>query len=229
MPIGDMPGKKSTNKNKHKILSFDCANKSFAACLLTINTGIIEDLVAAKKKNDHGLFEELINSYIQIKHLEVYDFADGENVEDIPIEDLTVSLKKCISQFDDVEKDVVLIEYQMPINYKSSRVSHQILYHFIDKVPTFIVGPSLKNKVRFFKEPELQHSYFIKKYKKLYTANKNHTKKNFEKWMSLFGKSDMLKHIKKENLDDIADAFMQAIGWLYYGPGHGYMLNRVVG
>jgi hypothetical protein len=137
--------------------------------------------------------------------------------------------------------DKVLIEYQMSANDKSRCVSQQLIYHYSDytginsdckgitkkdlknkeggkrETSIHLVGPSLKNKIHF--SPDLTHSVFTDKYMSKYTANKNHTKANLLFFLKVYKLEHLIKdnNIKKKNIDDIADAFMQIHGWLIYG------------
>lgn len=202
-----------------RILSFDCANRSLAVCLLDINTGIVGQLYDGIKQFDINTMMDITDDYIKIHIFNVYDLTNGKNTDTVMKASL---LKKCLGTLDDIISsingvDQVLIEYQMPSNDKSRCVSQQILYHYVDKAPVCIVGPTLKNKVVFSTLDKLSHGFFISKYASNYTANKNHTKANLLYWLDIFDKTHLLDNIKKKNIDDISDAFMQIFGWLSFG------------
>lgn len=139
----------------------------------------------------------------------------------------------------------VLLEYQMGPNDKSRNVGSQILYHYsmmdnafkrtyvkpcntetqnVDDNPfaditieirydVEIVGPSLKNKLNFDKEKP--HQYFIKKYAKMYDANKKHSTTNLLYWVKKNNVEHMIENIPKKNIDDIADAVNMTLAWIF--------------
>jgi hypothetical protein len=197
-------------------LSFDCAVKSLAICLVDIKYP--EELYthATITVNDLNITPLM---------LKVIDITEGV-VDDIDTINRTLLLKKCLTKIDTEIANIrdskeeyklaplkVLVEYQMSLNDKSRGISHQIVYHYsnINGVSVELVGPSLKNKIHF--SAELEYGNFISKYSAKYTANKNHTKSNFVYWMGQNGYTQLLNDsgIKKGNYDDIADAFMQSI------------------
>jgi hypothetical protein len=216
-----------------KILSFDCANRSLAICYMTINENLHEDiqnkLSEFDKSSDISNQEHvlkminpcitLIDNHVKIHLLKVFDLTKKKKCAS---EERAVLLKQRLKEIDEMiihhgYPTQVLIEYQMVSNDKSRCVSQQILYHYTDlfnNCPVFIVGPTLKNKIYFAKH--LEHSIFMEKYVRNYTANKNHTKANLLHWLKLFKQEHFLKGVAKRNIDDIADAFMQIFGWLYY-------------
>lgn len=206
------------------ILSFDCANRSLAVCCATVNINLLDDLAKARDNKDTNLCVELINSHVKIHTLKVFDLTKGKKVDTVKRASL---LKKCLTDLDCLLSDegvkiqTVLVEYQMSANDKSRCVSQQILYHYscIPDVIVKLVGPTLKNKVCFSSDETLEHGTFMAKYASKYTANKNHSKSNFLYWIKLYDLSDLLKknNIAKNNIDDVADSFMQICGWLIFG------------
>lgn len=205
------------------ILSFDCANRSLAVCFMSINLNILHDLKKCVDIKDAKKCVELINDYVKIHILKVYDLTKGKKVDTVQ---RAVLLKECLSGIDTlisksgVSPDQVLVEYQMSANDKSRCVSSGILYHYagIPNTSVALVGPTLKNKVCFSDET-LDHGTFMAKYASKYTANKNHCKANFLYWLEVYGFTKLISEnkIAKKNIDDIADAFMQIWGWILYG------------
>lgn len=182
------------NKMNNIILSFDCANRSLAACALSGDNKIIL--------------------------LKVFDLTEGKICDTIKRARL---LKICLTSIDSMLENTppsrVLVEYQMSANDKSRCVSQQIVYHYSTLTEVSLVGPSLKNKVCFSTDTSLNHSTFMEKYSSKYTANKNHSKANFLYWLSLNNCTNILADnlIQKKNIDDAADAFLQIFGYLQYG------------
>ena len=190
-------------------LSFDCANRSLAVCYITLNTADI--------KHNTG----------KIHILKVIDLTKGAKIDTVG---RAILLKKCLCALDTEILDMkspyntpntILIEYQMSVNDKSRCVSNQILYHYscINNASVHLVGPTLKNKICFSEDDSLSHGVFMEKYASKYTANKNHTKANFLYWLTKRNLNSIIKEnkIKKKNIDDVADAFIQIWGWLRFG------------
>ena len=108
----------------------------------------------------------------------------------------------------------IYIEYQMNANDKSRCIFNQLIYAFSDTnlYKVKIITPTLKNKIYF--SDELKHCKILQRYSKVYTANKIHCKENFLFFLNLFNKIKYINDIKKKNVDDIADTFMQLMGSL---------------
>ena len=206
------------------VLSFDCANRSLAVCYVTINGNIMGDLTTAHREGRVDEVHRLVNSHVSIHLLRVYDVTKGGHIETVERARL---LKECLNSVDvELSKlpgpertpQAVLIEYQMLANDKSRCVSQQIVYHYAGRegIAVELVGPSLKNKVFFAKG--LEYGFFAEKYASKYTANKNHAKANLLYWLRLYDSMGIIEKsaIKKANLDDAADAFMQIFGWMVY-------------
>lgn len=106
----------------------------------------------------------------------------------------------------------VPIEYQMGPNAPARAIAASLITLF-RKHRTFIVGPSLKNKVWFTEEGK--YCYFVQKYKSLYPANKAHAKFNFEHLERVFG-TDIPATKPASLRGHIADAVMQVFGHIMY-------------
>ena len=149
--------------------------------------------------------------------MKVFDLTEGKKTDTVT---RARSLKLCLHGIDQELKDKkitvgdVLVEYQMSLNDKSRCVSQQIVYHYTLESKVHIVGPSLKNKIFF--SSTLQHCVFMAKYASKYTANKNHAKSNFLYWIDQTDNHAAIASIKKKNMDDIADSFLQIFGWLLF-------------
>ena len=125
-----------------------------------------------------------------------------------------------LKNINNIEKITVLVEYQPSFNEKARTIYNQIIYEYSDnkQYNVIIMNPLYKNKIYFNKE--LQHSRFIQKYNNNYIANKNHTKQNFLYLLNKYNLEYIIKKIKKKNLDDLADSFMQIIAYIYYIENH---------
>jgi hypothetical protein len=206
-----------------RVLSFDCATRSLAVCFMSITTDLNSVMSINHKKTDGG-YIDVTDSSIDIHILKVFDLTDGIKINAVKRMSL---LKECLRGVDlmvkesGVAPDHVLVEYQMPSNDKSRCVSTGIVYHYsgIPDTVVTLVGPTLKNKIRFSKDYSLSHGSFMERYASKYVANKNHCKSNFLYWLELHGLTNLIDEnkITKKNVADIADAFMQIWGWLIFG------------
>ena len=163
----------------------------------------------------------ILDNTVKIHHLDVVDLIPNKKVAETDIiyrsEKLYTYLKtldRVLEPFMNMDKPVIfLLEYQMGPNIQSSAVSNQLIYHFTKYNKEIkLIGPSLKNKISL--GPDLYYSNFVEKYKTLYAANKNHTKANFLKFLELTGNTDKISHIKKSNVDDIADSVCMSLVYM---------------
>jgi hypothetical protein len=201
------------------ILSFDCAIRSLAVCFISVDPIHEITKTPEEKSVDRKVYDENVKIHI----LKVFDLTKGEKINTVL---RTSLLKECLISIDilikelKIKPDQVLVEYQMSANDKSRCVSNGILYHYscIKNLNIELVGPSLKNKICFSLDETLTHGSFMEKYASKYTANKNHSKANFIYWLKLYGLTSIIQEnkIEKKNIDDIADAFMQIWGWIYF-------------
>ena len=115
----------------------------------------------------------------------------------------------------------VIFERQMSPNDKSRTMSRYITASYLawyhnsidwQNVTDFVVEiPSHKKNMIHITE-DLIYQNFAGKYASSYTGNKNHCKANLLYWCNIYNVS--LQHLKKKNIDDAADAFMQAIAYI---------------
>lgn len=217
-----------------KIISIDVANKSLAiACIKYMdNKLILKNLLknlsqCSDETNILSLLNKIsiIMDNINIKQLKVVDLLPGKKVHDVSLIDRTYVLNEFLSQFTNdliknkwLDTDVhLIIEYQMGPNRKSGDAQAQIIYHFSQYLPlqnVHVVGPSLKNKLRYPKDHQSLHNFYVEKYQTLYAANKAHTRYLLLTWLKNNKQLEKLQHINKKNYSDIADAFCQAIAWI---------------
>lgn len=195
-------------------ISFDIANRSLAFTLMTYNDKIIREA----NRSNMSLLEKdrIMKENLIIHRCEVHDLTDGQKTANMNIAKKTLRLKSLLSGIEEsiskLEGQVkCLLEYQMSINKKANVVFSQIYYHFAEYSP-IVVKPMLKNQIKF--KPELEYYSFTRQYTNRYCANKAHSKANFIFFFETFGFTSFLKDIKKKNLDDAADSFMQIFGYL---------------
>lgn len=202
------------------VLSFDCANRSLAVCFATVHKDKMTNLKKAIDDEKNTTKKKQFDDFIDVHFIKVFDLTKGEKYNTIQRSKL---LKDCLKSIDVMISGYkipshILIEYQMSANDKSRCVSQQILYHYTnDTTPEItLVGPTLKNKVKFSADDSLDHSTFMEKYASKYTANKNHTKSNFLHWVETTDNQHIIKNMKKKNYDDAADSLMQIFGWIKF-------------
>jgi hypothetical protein len=227
-------------------LSFDVANKSLAVSFIKYSLSTKNILNNLITKNDYNLINnsldanlnktnnisELlqinnkINHIIDYKIYEVIDLIPNEKVQNTTLVYRSGKLNNYLTQLkkrleyiineEQIQKIILLIEYQPSFNDKSRTVYNQVIYEFSNVSDIYKIkpmNPMLKNQIYFTNE--LKHSEFLRRYNNNYIANKNHTKENFLYFLKTFNMLDKIKNIKKKNLDDIADSFMQIFAYIY--------------
>ena len=223
------------------IIGYDVAIKSLAVSIIKFNENWQHDLnnimITFKSNNLENYtpgqicqnaldainkISDLLDSLINLIFLDVTDLIPGKKIKDVTPLLKASRLKGYLSYIDNtylknIQCYKVLIEYQMGPNFKSNSIGAQILYHYANESNSFkeveIIGPSLKNQLNFDKIHT--YEFFIKKYAKTYTANKKHTEANMLYWLKKYNFYHLLDTIKSNKLDDIADAFMMSLAWLF--------------
>jgi hypothetical protein len=219
--VGDGGG----DKRYRTVLSFDCANMSLAVCCMTYDTHahrLVQEKLASLSDptlDPSVVYEKIMEidalnrQCVVIHFIKLINVLDGIRYETVS---RAIKLKEHLTALDTQlpDLDLVLIEYQMSLNDKSRAVSSQILYHYTGVAECQIVGPSMKNTIQFANLPDLSLSRWLDHYAKSYDANKRQCKENFLFWLKIYGKTDLIDGIASRNLDDVADAFMQAVAWI---------------
>jgi hypothetical protein len=209
-------------------LSWDCAIRSLAHIHLTVNFDIMQSLydsalllsaITDINEMTVGIQNMLLQTdqFITIHSLAVKDLLEGKKVADCDEITRTRYLAKHLRELQ-VDPDCkVLIEHQpsrlgMASNNKSTHISAQLAYHYIDHQP-YLVDPRLKNKISIG-----DHSFdkYLGSCATAYSARKKHTKQSLIYFFTLFNIGDKITHIKKSNLDDLADAFFQVFGYIKF-------------
>jgi hypothetical protein len=217
-----------------RILSFDCANKSLAVCGVKVNTNKFAEtltkinecrklidqinlqiknctsgqdykLILSQLKQLAAALKEIIKVFISAWVCEyqlVVDLFPGKKVKDTSPVERCVLLKSALAKID-YECDYVVIENQMRINEKSTGVLYCLLYEYGPKAN--IIMPSEKNKLNL---GGVYRCDMIAKYSSAWSANKAHSKGNFE----IIAKEQGFT-IPKKCVSDIADAYFQSIAW----------------
>jgi len=213
------------------ILSIDPANKSLAISFFSYNNRYKEDIRDELKKEQKNKIKikninNILNTIIDIKYMDVLDLFPNIKVCDIGIIERTNLFKYNIQQINtklnkyidelNIKQIIVCIEYQPVFNNKSNIIFNQLLYEYsYNKLYSIqILYPILKNKIYF--HPLLKHNEFIRKKNNLYRANKIHTRENFIYFIKLFNLENNIKHIKTSNLDDISDTLFQGLAYILF-------------
>lgn len=101
----------------------------------------------------------------------------------------------------------VVVEYQWSKNAYTTCVLNQVIYHFSDKNVGTI---SPKMKLKHYFHDDFKIDVIRRSYKDDYSANKQHSYKNFLYWVQTNPtKCVLFEKMKKKDLKDIADCFMQ--------------------
>lgn len=223
------------------VLSIDSATKSLAISIVKYNTNLSNDIsdlynsyIESKKTLDDfdtiqnyskllADIDLLLHSRFDVKYLDVIDLIPNNKVTDVSIVDRTKKLYDYLNntldnilQSLDINNNewLFLIEYQMGQNQKSNIISSQLIYHLSKyNHPLEIIGPSLKNKI-VIGGSDGHYSNFIESHTTNYAANKSHSRYNFLTLIKRNNLEDSIKHIKKKNIDDIADAVLQGLSYV---------------
>ncbi len=107
----------------------------------------------------------------------------------------------------------LVIEFQMGANAPARTIAAALIAMFASH-DTYLVGPSLKNKLEF--GPNGQYYKFVEKYARLYDANKEHTRHNFAYLEQVFG-TKIPPSQSSRMRGHIADSVMQVLGWIAAG------------
>lgn len=215
-------------------LSVDCAVKTFAYCVVKVDTDnleyiktkldfikkiltrpdLITDKILSNIEESQKDLQEKIQGYITIIAADVVNL-----IGDAP--EHTVSVIRALNKYcrdvimPNIPTDVtlnVLVEFQMGQNPSARTIMTALATIFIDH-NVIIVGPSLKNKIYYTDEG--QYCHFIAKYSSAYSANKQHTTFNFTKILQDIKYN--MGNIKKCDLNHVADSFMQIFGYAKFG------------
>lgn len=200
-------------------ISIDVATKSLAIGIYKFRSFKGMDIYIDQLRESDDKLDMYCNDTFEFITMGVYDIIDGEKSTDTSIITKAEGLKRTLMQFDEENMEtinqsdnvIVLIEYQMNANHMSNAIFNMILYHYTNRFPVHIVKPSLKNTIAL--HPKLVLSEFLATATTNYKANKQHTTYNMLYILSLFDRLEVIKEIKKKNLDDIADTLCQAIAW----------------
>lgn len=214
-------------------LSFDIASRSLAYTIMYYNPDVLSiisnNINKCKDIDVINNVEFVLRNNIDVRLCDVSDINEGLTNKEVDILTKTKKLKSILTIIqtilDDFKRDlqiknngvdiktVVLLEYQMSSNYQANAIFNKIYYHFVDYSPE-VISPCYKNKIYF--SEDLTYDKFTIKYKNTYSANKSHTKANFLYFIESFGLKERITHIKKKNLDDAADSFIQIFAYINY-------------
>lgn len=179
--------------------------------------------------------EKLTKNFVCFHSYGVRDILNGKLVSETSEVDRTKALYKfltensvshnAINKIDaDGIKTKVLIEHQpskvgFKTNNKSTLIQHQLMFYYVD-FEVFTISPKHKNNLSL--SPEHTLAVFIGAstgYKNqkdaAYNARKSHSRESFKYFLEHFDCEFVLKGIVKSKQDDIADAFMQTLAYIY--------------
>lgn len=146
-----------------------------------------------KRIND--FLDDFIYQYLNqwyIEFIDVVDLIPGKKVKDVKVIDRCIPLKNYIQKINKAfhNPDIVLIEDQMSPNEKSRGVLYCLAYEYSNVVR--LIHARHKNKVNFGAGDI--RNYLIK-YSSSESANKAHTEANFNSYLTLINRQDILQII----------------------------------
>lgn len=194
----------------HYTLSFDCGVKTLAFVLVAHT----DPLNVAIAVNDKGV---VVKCDLALLDYDVINIAELEDTKTMlqKITALNAALVKIDERIDNViggdqpETFTVVIENQPPINTTNVVIQACITMYMVKGGITAItyIAPTAKNCVHF--TAELSHSHIMARYRTNYSANKEHTRCNFHKYLEGRG---MAPTLANGLIGHTADAFMQILG-----------------
>ena len=218
-----------------KILSWDCAYKTLGVIDITINTAILLDLAASYSKfirtKDTGAFisevDLLLSTFIVIGSADVINLIGNKTIKEVPemirfklLRNYLIARDNKTAEFEKngcKKYDHVIIERQpAKINSNSAIISYLLAYHYVDQNP-YLIGATIKNKFCF--GPNLSLAHFIERYpssrkKDTHSARKHHAAENLDLLINCFALQNSFAHIPKSKKNHVADALLQALGFL---------------
>jgi len=213
------------NKLKY-YLSFDCATKTFAYVLVSIdykyyltNFKELKDNIDTLSTESLVKLDYITKNTVRIIEAKCIDFfpnIDNKKISTIDrvkkmveyVKSNILPLIETISK-DDID---IVVEFQMSYNTQSKVISIGLITLF-SEYNIYLVNPTLKNKISLTERGK--YSYFIEKYKSNYTANKEHALYNFKTFEDIFDQHVQYPNSMKKN---IADAFLQIFGLILHSP-----------
>lgn len=196
-----------------RLLSFDIANKSLAHCCIDVNTAWRQEAMNSQTLEEANV---AVDSAVKWVSGGVHDLIPNKKLKDSTAHERTLGLKRVMTSLRQLktEDTIVLVEYQMSANYNANAIYNQIMYEMTDETTQVVVmRPTMKNTVQL--SDDLGYRHFVGKYASKYTANKAHTTANLLCYDRVFGTDNSLSTVKKKNVDDLADAFMQALAFAW--------------
>lgn len=194
------------------ILSFDCGTRRLGVCHMSFNVEYTKDIIEAV---DNGMdVMEIIDTAIVLNYYDNIDLSPGVPIKGVNQLDLAknLSIQLGILHTQVGDPTHILIECQpIAVNSKSAIVCGQLALHYVQHNPdnVHLVSPTLKNTISLGNNLDIA-TIRKRNYASSYTTNKAHARDNFRHWMKTFN----YKHPPKKPINDIADAFMQAVSWV---------------
>jgi hypothetical protein len=153
-----------------------------------------------------------VKSIFDFSRAELRDILPGRRVKEVDLVERTKLLKKTLDDLniDDTSLHVLIEDQPGTLNFKSTTIRDNLLMYHAD-IPITLVNPCHKNKLCF--GSGLEYEVFLRKYAKKYDANKQHSKANFLYIVDVWGWKNVISGVPRDCLDDVADAFMQAMAY----------------
>jgi hypothetical protein len=202
-----------------KILSFDCADKTFGYSMIEdcpeMRSAIFKE-IRDGKMNENNLMEFRQNIR-DTRRLISYGFKDllrGKKIKDTTRAFRTRMLKEYLDTLSTDGVDLVIIESQN-MNRKSQVIENKLEMYYdihLPSVKRFVIDAGKKGKVYYPKVGSRES--FIAKYSTSHDGNKEHATQNFLFLSELYGWN--LPKMTKGKINHIADACMQSIAYMKF-------------
>lgn len=178
------------------------------------------------------IFNMKLKGFLQFHHIGAEDILNGKKVNETSEIERTHLLYQFLRDShvaaDKIKDTKTIIEHQPPrlgfgadakTNNKSTAVSYQLAFHYIEHDPVFI-DPKLKNNISL--RDDLTYEIFYEKMKQRYKntkdakyhARKEHSRANFLYLLEIFGYGHIVLNIPTSMFDDAADSLMQIFSYI---------------
>jgi hypothetical protein len=191
-----------------EMLTFEITNEEFFEELLTIMLEL----------------DKILSNFVKVHNNGVVDLVPEKKAIETSKVEITKAVREVLDTRElnvDPMDTFVVIECQPnklklnKVNTQSVQVSHSIAMYYA-KYQFDFIDPKLKNNIAL--RSDLTLAAFLEKYKDnknpKYISRKAQSRANFEYFLDVFNKRDILKGIKKSVYDDQADAFMQILAYI---------------
>jgi hypothetical protein len=198
-----------------RFLSFDCANRSLAYTLATVDVPRLMENVADSKSSGRLVDAANILDAIIIEKMGVVDFVGCVVIKGMDTARQSVMLRGTLANIHEIDAETTVLVENQPraITDGTSFGVQCMLCMYFAQHDVKICDPADKNLVAFSEDLCID-VFRAKHVSDRYRANKEHTKANLLRFLEVVGADHIRRGITKSCMDDAGDSFMQILGFL---------------